>query len=431
MTTCDQQQRDLYRPVVDTGMTTGSGQMNDVTDLVARFGTPLYVYDLDQAERSLTQLRSAIPAPSTVYYSLKANPHPELVRALHTAGARAEISSTGELAAAEAAGVAGTACLYTGPGKTHTEIDLALSLGVRRFSVESPVDYERIAHAADARDKVAECLLRVNSTEPVGNSSLRMTGKGAQFGIDEAVLYANPGRYRPRRGARVVGIHLFPISNARAEQDLLDTMRAGVATAARIRARTRLPVTTVDLGGGFAAPYGVPGEPPRYPRLRAALEETLDEGLPGWRTGEVEISFESGRYLAGSCGRLVSTVLDVRSRGTRSFVVLDSGINHIGGLAGLGRSLPAAIIPTSFGGGRPASLVGPLCTPADVLARDIPAGELTPGDLIEVSNVGAYGLTASLLGFLSRPAPTEVIIRNGVVVAADRAQLARVPVPLP
>lgn len=193
----------------------------------------------------------------------------------------------------------------------------------------------------------------------------------------------------------------------------------------------------LDLGGGFACPYAAPGERPLYHALRAPLEAALDEHLPGWQ-GRLELAFESGRYLVGDSGRLVCTVTEVKeSRGT-TYGVLDSGINHLGGLSGVGRlpSLRAEPLhladpgPEAEGAAtRRVALVGPLCTPADVISRATEAVPPRPGALLAVPNVGAYGATASLLAFLGRPAPAEITVRDGRVVGADRLALTREPLP--
>ena len=118
-------------------------------ELADRFGTPLYVYDLDRVAASYRDLRNSLPAGSTIFYSLKANPHPDIARALREARGwppcRAEVSSAGELAAALEAGFASGECLYTGPGKTESELVNAITEGVRQFSVESLTDLERAA----------------------------------------------------------------------------------------------------------------------------------------------------------------------------------------------------------------------------------------------------------------------------------------------
>lgn len=403
-------------------------------DLAERYGTPAYLYELDEVEAAAAKLRRALPDRAVLYYSLKANPHPLLSRALRDAGCQAEISSSGELAVARVAGFDGGQCLFTGPGKSGAEIAEAFAAGVRRFSVESEADYRRLADIAAAADVRTECLIRVNTLRAKGASSLRMSGAATQFGVDLPALTGGPSTFADRPGARVVGLHFFSVSNASSEAAIAEEVLANIVTAARLRVEAGIELRVLDLGGGFAAPYAQEGDLPDYRGLRPHIEDGLDEHLPGWRSGEPVVAFEAGRYLAGSCGRLLARVVDVKRRRDRTFVVLDGGINHLGGLSGLGRLLPVAAIAQPVGGPRPrrgagveerVTLVGPLCTPADVLARDVSLGAVAIGDLVAVPNVGAYGLSASLVGFLSRPAPVEIVLRNGRPVDATRVELRR------
>jgi diaminopimelate decarboxylase len=383
--------------------------------LLERYGSPLYVYQLDRVDAALSDLRAALPAPSTVYYSVKANPHPELIRALHAAGCRVEVSSAGEVTTTVAAGVPAAECLYTGPAKTEAEIELALRHGVRSFSVESTVDLGRVSRAAVAAGVTARCLVRVNAPA-AGATALRMSG-ASQFGTDLETLLAGPPWRAP--GVEIAGAHFFPLSNARDEESLFAEFHGSISAAAGLR-DAGWPLSFVDLGGGFAASYAAPGERPVYTSLRPKLESTLDEMLPGWRAGDPAVAFESGRYLVGDCGTLVCTAMERKG----DFLLLDSGINHIGGFGGLGRILRPTATPAQGGGPR-ATLVGPLCTPADIIGRDVVTGQVEPGDPVVFPNVGAYGLTASLLGFLSRPAPVEVVLRGDTVISATRLELVR------
>ncbi|GAA4009637.1 type III PLP-dependent enzyme [Streptomyces marokkonensis] len=402
--------------------------MADVSDLVRRYGSPLYVYELDRVEQACADLRAALPAPSTLYYSLKANSHPAVVECLRGAGCRAEVSSTGELGVALDAGFAAADCLYTGPGKTDEEMAFALARGVRRFSAESVGELHRLGRAATATGTEATVLLRINGAA-VGATGLRMTGVASQFGVDEEEVRADPAAFTGVPGTRLSGVHLFPISNARDEDSLIASLRAGVSLAARLRDEAGLPMNVVDLGGGFAAPYARPGTRPSYPRLRDALRSALDAELPGWRTGDVEIAFESGRHLVGESGRLAATVQEVKSSRGQTFVVLDAGVNHLGGLSGLGRLALAGATPDPDDGDTaPATVVGPLCTPADVLGRSVRVPAVEVGRTLVFSNTGAYGLNASLVAFLGRPAPAEVVVRGTDVVSATRLRLTHEPI---
>ena len=120
-----------------------------IQTLLAHYGSPAYVYDLQEVRHAYQSLRASIPEGCLLYYSLKANPHPTLVKELASLGCRTEISSKGELQSVLTAGCNIEQCLYTGPGKTLSDISLALSHGVSYFSVDSPTDLEKVATAAE------------------------------------------------------------------------------------------------------------------------------------------------------------------------------------------------------------------------------------------------------------------------------------------
>jgi diaminopimelate decarboxylase len=400
-------------------------------DLAERFGTPLYVYDLDRVVASLLDLRKAVPAGATIFYSLKANPHPEIARALREVpGGRcgAELSSTGELAAALEAGFKAEDCLYTGPGKTTGEIATAIARGVRTFSIESGGDLRRVGAVATEAGVSVDCLLRINSAASTASGSIRMMGARSQFGIDSETLGPDLNEFRSVPGTRLVGGHFYSLSNAKDEASLSAELRHSIAEAARLHAELDLPMRFLDIGGGFGAPYAVPGDRPRYDGLRAVLEEALDQHFPLWRSGLPRIACESGRYLAGDCGELMTSVMNVKESRGQVFAIVDAGINTLGGMAGLGRLMPVGIKPDVTEppeGTPPVTLAGPLCTPGDVLARNVQLGWPAPGDVLTVPNVGAYGLTASLVLFLGRPAASEVVVRGEEVVAVSQLELRR------
>jgi diaminopimelate decarboxylase len=403
--------------------------MNDYRQLAVDHGTPLYVYDLDQVVEARESLFAALPDGVDLFYALKANPHPDVARALRTGdgrACRAEISSVGELTAALTAGYIAGECLYTGPGKTDAELDEAIGRGVRLFSVESPTDLCHIGAVAERHGVEARCLLRINSTTASAATSIRMMGRPSQFGIDSETLPDIMPALTAVPGARIVGAHFFTMSNVADEESLLAEYEHVLTLAAQLTAEVGLPLEFLDIGGGFSSPYATPGERAGYGRLRTELTALLDRHVPGWRAGEPHIACESGRYLVGSGGYLLCGVVNIKESRGKKFVILDAGINAVGGMAGIGRLLPVSV---RLDGQEPvehASLVGPLCTPGDTLGRDAAVPALAVGDVIVVPNVGAYGLSASLLGFLSRPAPVEVVLRGGEVVSATRLAHQRV-----
>ncbi|QXR00617.1 type III PLP-dependent enzyme [Streptomyces sp. WY228] len=399
--------------------------MDPMTDLARRFGTPLYVYRLDRVRRAAHDLLAALPRGARLYYSLKANPHPAVVRELRGMGLHMEVCSAGELATAVQAGTPAAQCLYTGPGKTPGEIADAIRAGVRLFSAESPTDLRRIADQAAGAGAEAECLVRLNGQAAAGGTGLRMTGRSSQFGTD-ADTARQAGMFKQQAGARPVGAHLFSATSIADEQSLVAEFESVLRTAVDTFRDAGLQPSVLDLGGGFAAPFAAPGNRPVYRGLRASLEGALDRELPRWRAADPLIAFESGRYLVADCGTLLTSVLDVkRSRGT-TYAVLDAGVNVLGGMSGIRRLMTPAMQPEVDGlaeATEEVTLVGPLCTPLDVLARSARLTAPRPGDVLSVPNVGAYGLSASLTGFLGRPGTTEVVLdSSGEVVDVRRME---------
>jgi diaminopimelate decarboxylase len=397
-------------------------------EVAERFGTPAYVYDLAVVRRAHRMLREALPAGAVLYYSLKANPHPAIVRALVEAGCRAEVSSPGELEVALAAGAHPGDVLCTGPAKTRGELDGALARGVRWFSVESPQDLARVDAACERANVEASSALRVNPAGDATLGGLAMSGDGSQFGSDEALVLGEPWRFEARR-APVRGVHVYGGSNVDGADALRAAFETALATAERVAAALSVEqLRLLDLGGGFGHAFAREGDQLDFRDLAGALGPALAAALDRLPMGPAaSIAFESGRYLVGACGRLVCTVQDVKESRGRRFVVLDGGINHLGGMHGLGRLRPLQVDLAAEGaaGSVTADVVGPLCTPLDAWGRGRPLPDVRPGDVVAVPNVGAYGLTASLVGFLSRELPIEVVVDGDLVLDASRLELAR------
>lgn len=402
-------------------------------EVAARFGTPSYHYDLADLRAAYADLRAALPERSRLYFSVKANPHPQVAGELARLGCRAEVSSTGEIDAAVAAGFDPAGIVVNGPGKSPVAVEHALGLGIRRFSVDSPVDLDRVARAAAGAGCRAACLLRVNADRPVPGMGLSMTGTSSQFGADASWVTAEPHRFRGRPEAPVVGLHLYMGTHIEDPAVLTDQFATSIQLAGQLRDVLRVPMEELDLGGGFGMPYARHGCRPPFTGLREMLHAALDAALPGWADGTPVVSFESGRYLAGGCGTLIGQVLDVKVSKGRTYVVLNTGINHLGGMSGLRRVprivpdvLPVVardeVVPDC-------AVVGTLCTPLDVWCAGVPLPRLQPGDLVTVPNVGAYGLTAGMLAFLSHPAAAEVVVDGDRFVSASRLELTRTPVP--
>ncbi|NTX16820.1 type III PLP-dependent enzyme [Myxococcus sp. CA056] len=393
------------------------------------YGSPLYVYDLGDVERRTRELMSVLPEGSRVLFSLKANPLPAMAEALCRLGCDAEVSSPGELAVAVAAGFAPERVLYSGPGKSADEVRGALGAGVTRFSAESWTDLERIDRAARAARLRARVLLRVNPDAPPV-ARLAMSGVSSQFGLDEAEWREGRARVAALGAVELMGLHIYQGTQLADIPALLSALRVALEVGESLSSAFELPFQVMDLGGGFPWPFATPGVGPELAPLREPLAQLAAERR---RTASASLWFESGRRLCGSSGTLWSTVMDVKRSKGKQYVVLDSGIHHLGGMSGLGR-VPLVGIGVARAGGEvepgvleEVNVVGPLCTPLDCFARNLKLPPLRVGDRVFIPNVGAYGATASLTGFLSRPPPLELAHRDGEVIAVHRLRWGHEP----
>lgn len=391
-----------------------------VKDLCAkRFGTPFYLYDADLIESQVEALRSVLPE-SQLYFSFKSNPNPAVAKVIEDSRCRADLTSVGEIEAAREAGFDLSEALYGGPGKDVLELRVAIEEGIRHFSVESENDLQALNAASEDLDTSVRALIRINPQE-APKAKLAMSGVASQFGFEEDYLRGEGRDLMSRVGENVsiVGIHIYWGTQIGGPEELLECFHATVRIGNELSDELGFPLEVLNLGGGFPWPYSKAGEGPDLTSLREDLAELKASSSAEWW-------FESGRYLTARSGQLVTRVMDLKeSKDEKLFLILDTGIHHLGGMSGLGR-IPRFSIDLEVPRARQENeeitvdVVGQLCTPLDCIGRRITMPRVKEGDLLTIPNTGAYGPTASVLGFLSRPTPPEIVHRRGKIVAATR-----------
>ena len=393
-------------------------------ELIVEYGTPLYVYDLDEIDAAVRDLRVALPSDALILYSVKANPHPAIAAHLAQSGLGAEVSSIGELTMALEMGFDPREIVLTGPAKPPSTIEHAITRGCQ-VSLESIRELELTAELIRGTGaQPSECLVRLNPSAVAGGSGLRMGGAGARFGIDADGLAA--GWHARSFDDFVTGFHVFQGSNYKDVDGLLASLRLSLACIRHAADITGITPRLVDLGGGFPARFASNGGRPPLPR-RSAIEAVLNE----WPWETPRVMFESGRYMVGSGGTLLCSVVDVKQLPLHRIAVTDSGLHHLGGMWGTGRlrHLGVDVRWTGASGDEtplPTEVAGSLCTPLDSWGVSPLPQDLRPGHILSVSNVGAYGLTASLVTFLSHRPPVEVVIAAGRVAEASQLTVKRI-----
>ena len=354
-----------------------------------------YVYDLNALRTRAAEVRAALPAGTTLLYAVKANGHPEVVRALAGVCDGLEVASGGELDLAVAAGA--RRIVFGGPAKTDAELAAALAAGAE-LNVESTHELRRL----DALGVDCEVSLRVNRAVASLPGTHAMTGTPTPFGMDEDAL-AEALNLKLRH-VRITGFHLHAVSN-----NLDAAAHAAFVTSSLAWARTQpIDLRRVNVGGGLGVDY----------LSDATLDlSILKKLLPD--PGDVELILEPGRILAADAGWYAAEVLDLKRNHGRWFAVLRGGTHHFRLPAAWGYSHPFTVVPVEtwpYPWERPfvadtlVDAVGELCTPRDVLTRGQRVRRLRVGDVLVFGRTGAYGWDISHHEFLRHPHPDMVVL---------------------
>ncbi len=397
--------------------------------IAERFGTPLYVYDLDQVSAAYGRLRDAFEGVALdVAYSVKANGNLAVLQRLARLGAGADIVSGGELHRALVAGIPADRIVFAGVAKSEGEMQQALTAGIRAFNVECVGELHRLDAVAARLDRRARFAIRINPDvhSPTPHEYTRTGHAASKFGVtaDEALELYAWARGRPHLVAVGVDAHIgsqirevapFVAALTRLEAVVLELRKAGEE------------LEFLDLGGGFGVEYDPSG---------AALEHsgTLDlatlaaEVGPRMQALGLTLVLEPGRSIVGEAGVLLTRVEYIKHSGGKVFVVVDGGMtelirpSHYGGYHHIepvvqGRGAAAA---------RPVvvDVVGPICESGDFLARDREMIVPEPGDLLAVRTAGAYGF-AMASNYNARRRPAEAVVAgNQLALVRERESLA-------
>ncbi|WP_299070951.1 pyridoxal-dependent decarboxylase, exosortase A system-associated, partial [Accumulibacter sp.] len=355
--------------------------------LAARVGqTPFYAYDRQLLTRRVALLRAALPASLKLHYAMKANPMPALV--CHMAGLvdGIDVASAGELKVALDAGANPREISFAGPGKRRAELSQAVAAGIL-INIESFREVAELAAISHETGCAARVAVRVNPDFELKSSGMKMGGGARQFGVDaEQVpdLLTEIGRH----GLAFEGFHLFAGSQNLRPEAIAEAQIKSFELALRLAGSAPAPVRFLNLGGGFGIPY-FPGEQhlelaPIGANLSGIVERAARE-LPA-----AELVIELGRYLVGEAGLYVTRILDRKTSRGQTFLVTDGGLHHHLSASGnfgqvIRKNYPVAIgnrmIPARL---ETVSVVGPLCTPLDLLAERMELAEAQAGDLVVV-----------------------------------------------
>ncbi|MBB3117079.1 pyridoxal-dependent decarboxylase, exosortase A system-associated [Pseudoduganella violacea] len=381
--------------------------------LAQRVGqTPFYVYERRAMTERVALLRKHLPTDVHLHYAMKANPMPAVVQ--HMAGLvdGIDVASGGELHVALDTGMDPARISFAGPGKSDAELSCAIAAGIV-LNLESEGEMERAALIGQRLGIQPQVAVRVNPDFELKSSGMKMGGGPKQFGVD-----AERVPQMLRRIAELEldfhGFHIFSGSQNLKAAAIQEAHEKTLALAIRLAQDAPRAPRIVNIGGGFGIPYFPGEERLDLEAVGANLRRLLEEARP--QLGQAQIVIELGRYLVGEAGAYVCRVVDRKESRGQVYLVADGGLHHHLSASGnfgqvIRKNYPVVIGTRVAGGPREtASVVGPLCTPLDLLADQMELGQAQAGDLVVLLQSGAYGRTASPAAFLSHPTAVEVLV---------------------
>ena len=376
-----------------------------VAQIAASVGTPFYLYSAGALEARYRSFAEAFAPPwPLVCYAVKANSNLAVLRLFAGLGAGADVVSEGELRRALAAGIPPDRIIFSGVGKTGDELDAALGAGIHQINIESVPELRRLSAIASARGATAQIAVRVNpDVDALTHAKITTGKKENKFGIDieeAAQVYRLAGELP---GVEPVGLAVHIGSQAGGGLGPFQQAFERLAELIVELRQAGMSVRRVDLGGGLGIRYHTetPAERKDYAGLVLGVFGALD----------VEIACEPGRVLVGPAGLLISRVIYVKDGASGRIVILDAAMNDLirPALYDAWHDIVPVRVPAAGAVLSPANVVGPICESADTFAtqRDLPP--LAEGDLVALSNAGAYGAVMSST-YNSRLLVPEVLV---------------------
>ncbi len=379
-------------------------------------GTPVYVYSRATLERHAQVFReglSAVP-DKLIAFAVKSNPNLAVLKVLQRQGYGADVVSVGEMRRALAAGMAPENIVFSGVGKTRSEIAAALEAGIGQFNIESEEEGLELAELAAEMGLTAQCALRINPDVDAGTHDKISTGKADnKFGvpIDQAGQIFGALASRPSVNLRGVAVHIGSQLSELAPLERAFTKLGELVTSLRGAGHA---ITHVDLGGGLGVPYKAGENPPSPAEYGAMVARVTAD----W---SVKLIFEPGRVIAGNAGVLLTRVVRVKRGLNNPFVIVDAAMNDLARPALYGAYHDFAAVEPG-GEQMTANIVGPICETGDTFAMGRECDRLECGDLAVFRTAGAYGATMAS-SYNSRGFVAEVLVDGDkFAVVADRIE---------
>lgn len=378
-----------------------------------KYKTPLYLFDGDRLEETYFNMKKVLPEAFEFFYSVKANPSYGICRILQKCSSGIEVASAGELHLALESGFDNKKILFTGPGKTYSELEFAVDSKILAINAESYKEIMLIDDIAKAKNKIVDVGLRIHPNFKIEskNPAISMMGTGTQFGVDIDEIPEILKYIKSSKNLNLVCFHVYAGSQIFQPDTTLAYFEQTINIFKELIEENDLHIKVLDFGGGFGVSYDGKNKPYDFEYFGAEINK-LYHKYEDFFQGK-KLVFESGRLLLAESGVFLTEVQYRKVLHDKVFLITDGGMNHNSLSTFREKKIRGNFLMKILDNRNEEETVtvaGPLCTPEDILGRNVTLNKADRGDILCIKNTGAYGSSFSPLGFLGHPAPCEVLV---------------------
>jgi diaminopimelate decarboxylase len=384
-----------------------------VQDIAKKFGTPIYCYSYKKLEENINSFKENFKSFSPlICFAIKSNTNVNLIREIKKFGLGADVVSMGELMMALKAGIEPKKIVFSGVGKTSSEISYAIDKKILLINAESESEINEIERIGKSKKKIINIGIRLNPNTDAKTIKQISTGKKEnKFGVDEKTFFdlVNYSKLSKNINLKCLSVHIgSQIMDHKPYEKMLRVVD-------RVIKKSNHKFEYIDLGGGMGISYEKDNKKLNYQKYNIAIKKFL-------KNHESKIVFEPGRSIVGNIGSLVSKVIYIKKNDKKDFIILDAAMNDLMRPALYGanhKTLPA--IKTTQTSNKIYEFVGPICESTDKFTTLKKFQKLKEKDLVVMCDVGAYGMSLSS-NYNVRPKPPEILIRGSKINVIKKRQ---------
>ena len=384
-----------------------------IPSIVKKYGTPSYCYSFSKLKENINFLKKNFKSFSPlICFAVKSNTNVNIIREIKKFGLGADVVSIGELMMVLKAGINPNKIVFSGVGKTSSEISFAVDKKIFLINAESLSEIKEINRIAKSKNKKITIGVRLNPNTDAKTLSQISTGKKEnKFGVNKNTFHKiiNYCKISKNINLKCLSVHIgSQILDYRPYEKMLRSI-------SQILDKTDHKFEFIDLGGGMGITYSDKNKKLNYKKYNAAIIKFLNKH-------KVKIIFEPGRSIVGNTGTLVAKVIYIKDSGSKKFIILDTAMNDLMRPALYGafhRTL--AVTKTNKKSKKPYEFVGPICESTDKFTTLKKFQELKEKDLIAICDVGAYGMSLSS-NYNLRPRPVELLIKGSKIKVIRKRQ---------